>query len=90
VCRPLCVSAGLLTWYFRLPTRCRRRLRRRVQVCLEVVRGIGDALVSGVVQAGAGTFRQRTEISQAQAVILGQLKIDPPPKIYQLTPAAAR
>jgi len=34
----------------------------------------------------AGTFRQRTEITPAQAAILEQLGIDPPPKIYQLTP----
>ena len=36
----------------------------------------------------AGTFRQRTEISPAQQDILGRLGITPPPKIYQLTPAA--
>jgi hypothetical protein len=36
----------------------------------------------------AGTFRQRTEISPAQAAILEHLGIDPPPRIYQLTPAA--
>jgi hypothetical protein len=31
---------------------------------------------------------ERTEISPAQAAILGHLGIDPPPRIYQLTPAA--
>ena len=34
------------------------------------------------------TFCQRTEISPGQAAILEQLGIDPPPRIYQLTPAA--
>jgi hypothetical protein len=43
---------------------------------------------TGTFSGPAGTFRQRT--SPAQAAILGQLGIDPPPKIYQLTPAAAR
>jgi hypothetical protein len=38
----------------------------------------------------AGTFRQRTEISPARHDILGQLGIDPPPRIYQLTPAVSR
>ena len=42
----------------------------------------------GTFTGPAGTFRQRTEISPAQAAILEQLGIDPPPKIYQLTPAA--
>ena len=37
-----------------------------------------------------GTFHQRTEISPAQRDILDRLGIDPPPKIYQLTPAASR
>ena len=42
----------------------------------------------GTFTGPAGTFRQRTEITPAQAAILEQLGIDPPPKIYQLTPAA--
>ena len=42
----------------------------------------------GTFTGPAGTFRQRTEITAAQAAILAQLGIDPPPKIYQLTPAA--
>jgi hypothetical protein len=42
----------------------------------------------GTFTGPAGTFRQRTQISPAQAAILEQLGIDPPPKIYQLTPAA--
>jgi hypothetical protein len=33
----------------------------------------------------AGTFRQRTELSKTQHDILAQLKIEPPPKVYQLT-----
>ena len=43
----------------------------------------------GTFTGPAGTFRQRTKISPAQAAILEQLGIDPPPKIYQLTPAAS-
>ena len=47
-----------------------------------------DRIAVGTFTGPAGTFRQRTQISPAQAAILGQLGIDPPPKIYQLTPAA--
>jgi hypothetical protein len=47
-----------------------------------------DRIAVGTFTGPAGTFRQRTEISPAQAAILEQLSIDPPPKIYQLTPAA--
>ena len=47
-----------------------------------------DRIAVGTFAGPAGTFRQRTEISPAQAAILEQLGIDPPPKIYQLTPAA--
>ena len=39
----------------------------------------------GTFTGPAGTFRQRTEITPAQAGILARLAIDPPPKIYQLT-----
>ena len=42
----------------------------------------------GTFTGPAGTFRQRTEITPAQRDILDQLGIDPPPRIYQLTPAA--
>ena len=38
--------------------------------------------------AGPGTFRQRTEITKAQRDIFRALKIDLPPRIYQLNPAA--
>src|SRR6266566_1279314 len=41
----------------------------------------------GAFTGPAGTFRQRTQITPAQAGILATLAIDPPPKIYQLTPA---
>jgi len=41
----------------------------------------------GAFTGPAGTFRQRTQITPAQAGILAKLAIDPPPKIYQLTPA---
>jgi len=54
----------------------------------ELRRQLGRIAV-GTFTGPAGTFRQRTEISPAQAAILGQLGIDPPPKIYQLTPATA-
>ena len=47
-----------------------------------------DRIPVGTFTGPAGTFRQRTEISPAQAAILEQLGIDPPPRIYQLTPAA--
>jgi hypothetical protein len=47
-----------------------------------------DRIAVGTFTSPAGTFRQRTEISPAQAAILEQLGIDPPPRIYQLTPAA--
>ena len=46
-----------------------------------------DRIHAGTFTGPAGTFRQRTEISDAQAGILTRLAIDPPPKIYQLTPA---
>jgi DDE family transposase len=46
-----------------------------------------DRIQVGAFTGPAGTFRQRTEITPAQAAILGQLGIDPPPKIYQLIPA---
>ena len=42
----------------------------------------------GTFTGPAGTFRQRTEITGAQADILAKLAVDPPPKIYQLTPAS--
>jgi len=55
----------------------------------ELRRQLGRIAV-GTFTGPAGTFRQRTQISPAQAAILEQLGIDPPPKIYQLTPAATR
>jgi Transposase DDE domain len=48
-----------------------------------------DRIAVGTFAGPAGTFRQRTEITPAQAAILEQLGIDPPPKIYQLTPPAS-
>ena len=47
-----------------------------------------DRITVGTFTGHAGTFRQRTEITPAQAAILEQLGIDPPPRIYQITPAA--
>jgi hypothetical protein len=49
-----------------------------------------DRIAVGTFTGPAGTFRQRTEISPAQAAILEHIGIDPPPRIYQLTPAATR
>jgi len=49
-----------------------------------------DRIQVGTFHGPAGTFRQRTEISPAQAAILTRLGIDPPPRIYQLTPAMSR
>jgi hypothetical protein len=49
-----------------------------------------DRIAVGTFTSPAGTFRQRTEISHAQQDILARLGIDPPPRIYQLTPAAPR
>ena len=47
-----------------------------------------DRIHVGTFTGPAGTFRQRTEITKPQRDILHALKIDPPPRIYQLTPAA--
>ncbi len=44
----------------------------------------------GTFTGPAGTFRQRTEITKAQRDILAQLRTDPPPRIYQLTPRTSR
>jgi hypothetical protein len=49
-----------------------------------------DRIQVGTFTGPAGTFRQRTEITPAQAAILEKLGIDPPPRIYQLTPAPSR
>jgi len=46
-----------------------------------------DRIAIGTFTGPAGTFRQRTEITKPQRDILTQMKIDPPPRIYQLTPA---
>jgi len=47
-----------------------------------------DRIAIGTFTGPAGTFRQRTEITKPQHDILAKLSIDPPPRIYQLTPAA--
>jgi hypothetical protein len=49
-----------------------------------------DRIAVGTFTGPAGTFRQRTEITQSQQDILGRLGITPPPRIYQLTPAVSR
>jgi hypothetical protein len=48
-----------------------------------------DRIAIGTFTGPAGTFRQRTEITEAQHAIFAQLGIDPPPRTYQLTPAAS-
>ncbi len=48
-----------------------------------------DRIHVGTFTGPAGTFRPRTEITKPQRDILAQFKIDPPPRIYQLTPAEA-
>ena len=48
-----------------------------------------DRITVGTFAGPAGTFRQRTEISPAQQDILSKLGIDPPPRVYQLTPAVS-
>jgi hypothetical protein len=47
-----------------------------------------DRIHAGTFTGPAGTFRQRTEITKPQRDILHALKTGPPPRIYQLTPAA--
>ncbi len=46
-----------------------------------------DHIAIGTFTGPAGTFRQRTELAKAQHDILAQLKIQPPPRICQLTPS---
>jgi hypothetical protein len=46
-----------------------------------------DRIHIGTFTGPAGTFHQRTEITRTQRDILRQLKIDPPPRIYQLKSA---
>jgi hypothetical protein len=52
-----------------------------------------DAELGEQVLAGGGgggyLLEGAGEITKAQRDILAQLKIDPPPRIYQLTPAAS-
>ena len=43
----------------------------------------------GSFQGAAGSFHQRTEITASQRVILGRLQLTEPPRIQELTPAAA-
>ncbi len=49
-----------------------------------------DRIAVGTFTGPAGTFCQRTEITRPQHDILDKLGVDPPPRIYQLTPAASR
>jgi hypothetical protein len=45
-----------------------------------------DRITIGTFAGPAGVFRQRTEITKPQRDILAKLHLDPPPRIYQLTP----
>jgi hypothetical protein len=45
-----------------------------------------DRITLGTFTSPAGTFQQRTEISNAQRDLLHALQIQAPPRIYQLTP----
>jgi hypothetical protein len=49
-----------------------------------------DRIAVGTFTGPAGTFRQRTEITRPQHDILDKLGVDPPPRIYQLTPTTSR
>jgi Transposase DDE domain len=44
-----------------------------------------NRIALGTFTGPAGTFRQRTELTKHQRDILAQLKIEPPPRIYQIT-----
>jgi len=46
-----------------------------------------DRITIGTFTGPAGTFRQRTELTKTQRDILAQLKTDPPPRVWELTPA---
>jgi DDE family transposase len=48
-----------------------------------------DRIAVGTFTGPAGVFRQRTEITKPQRDILAKLQLDPPPRIYQLTPPDA-
>jgi hypothetical protein len=47
-----------------------------------------DRIKLGTFTGPAGTFQQRTEITKPQRELLNALKLDPPPRIYQLAPAS--
>jgi hypothetical protein len=44
-----------------------------------------DRIAVGTFTGPAGTFRQRTELTKNQRGTLAQLKIDLPPRVFQLT-----
>ncbi|SCF45304.1 hypothetical protein GA0070215_13337, partial [Micromonospora marina] len=46
-----------------------------------------DRLHLGVFTGPAGTFTQRTELSQPQKALLTKLRITEPPRIFDATPA---
>jgi hypothetical protein len=48
-----------------------------------------EKLQLGSFQGPAGTFRQRTEIAASQRAILAKLQLAEPPRLQEITPAAA-
>ena len=48
-----------------------------------------DRLHLGVFTGPAGTFAQRTELSQPQKTLLSKLRITEPPRVFDATPATA-
>lgn len=53
------------------------------------IRADAERLHVGVFTGAAGTFRQRTELSQPQKALFAKLKITEPPRVINATPATA-
>jgi hypothetical protein len=75
----------ILCWFALLLTRI---AENACQATWSALRRELDRIAIGAFTGPASTFRQRTEITKAQRDILVQLAINPPPRIYQLTPAS--
>jgi hypothetical protein len=63
-----------------------RSTRSCVEEALNLRREL-EKIKVGTFTGPAGSFRQRTEITASQRVILGKLELAEPPRIQQLTPA---
>jgi hypothetical protein len=70
----------ILCWLALLRPARRERLRQHLP-------GPARELDRAHVGTCTGPFRQRTEITKAQRGILRALKLDAPPRIYQIKPA---